>query len=219
MPPLNFLENSVTFPIPSVSNQVKAGEIKTKTDCKSEVTTLDDNRIIEMYFARDERAIEETKTSYGRLIFSVALGILSSVPDSEECENDTYLRAWNSIPPTRPEYFSAYLCKITRNLALNRIRDGKRRLNVDFILDELDGAIPDTGGDITEAMVIRDGLNEFISSLDVTKRRIFLKRYFYMQEVKEIARDMQITAGSVKVTLFRVRRELRDFLEEKGIVI
>ena len=87
---------------------------------------MDDNKIIELYFARDERAIEETRTSYGRLIYSVAYNILDSAPDSEECENDTYLRTWDSIPPTRPSILSAYLSRISRNLALNRLRDEKR---------------------------------------------------------------------------------------------
>ncbi len=182
---------------------------------------MDDKRIIELYFARDERAIEETKASYGRLIYSIALAILNSHPDSEECENDTYLRAWESIPPTRPSFFSAYLGRIARNLALNRLRDDKRRkpLGMVLIFEEMADAIPDTEGDITEEVALRDALNEFLASLDKTKRQIFMKRYFYMREVKQIAREMGITAGSVKVCLYRVRKELRDYLESRGIVI
>ena len=84
---------------------------------------MDDSKIIELYFARDERAITETRTSYGRLLMAVAMGILHDSIDSEECESDTYLKAWQTIPPTRPNYFSAFLTKITRNLAINRLRD------------------------------------------------------------------------------------------------
>ena len=85
--------------------------------------TLDDNSIIDLYFARDEQAIEETRANYGRLIYAVAYDILRDDPDSEECESDTYVRTWNAVPPTRPQFLSSFLCKITRNLALNRARE------------------------------------------------------------------------------------------------
>lgn len=182
---------------------------------------MNDERIIELYFERDERAIDETKTSYGRLIYSVAYGILESPPDSEECENDTYLRTWESIPPTRPNYFSAFLSKITRNLALNRLRDNKRRrpLGAELVYEEISEAIPDLRGEVTEEIALRDAINDFLASLDKTKRQIFMKRYFYMRQIKDIAREMGISTGSVKICLYRVRGELRDFLESRGIVI
>lgn len=182
---------------------------------------MDDNKIIELYFARDERAIEETRASYGRLILSVAMKILSNSQDSEECENDTYLRTWESIPPTRPNIFSAYLAKIARNLALNRLRDEKRRrpLGAELVFEELAEALPDTEGDITDNIALRDAINDFLASLSITNRRIFVKRYFYMRGVGEIAREMGISAGSVKITLWRVRKLLREYLEVRGIVI
>ena len=180
---------------------------------------MDDKRIIALYFARDEKAIEETKLSYGRLLFSIAENILHSTPDSEECESDTYLAAWNSIPPTLPNILSAYLAKITRNLALNRLRDRGRRIETQLLFEEIAEAIPDTSGDITEDMELRDALNEFIGGLDKTKRKIFVGRYFYMRSVKEIAREVAMTEGSVKVTLTRVRKMLREYLTERGIVI
>ena len=98
---------------------------------------VDDKNIIDLYFARDEQAIAETQTKYGRLLLSVAMNILHSSPDSEECESDTYLRAWNAIPPTIPQILSAYLAKITRNLALNRLRDGRRRLEAELVYEEI----------------------------------------------------------------------------------
>ena len=185
----------------------------------SEVRTLEDKEIIDLYFARDEQAIEETKTSYGRLILSVARDILGDELDSEECESDTYVRTWNALPPERPNFFSAFLCKITRNLALNRVRDGKRRPNVDFILDEISEAIPDVSGDITEDIALRDALNDFLEGLPNTKRIIFIKRYFFMREIRDIARELGITVSGVKVSLSRTRKELREFLEERGIVV
>ena len=182
---------------------------------------MDDKGIIELYFERDERAIEETRSSYGRLIYSVAYNILESAPDSEECENDTYLRTWENITPTRPSYFSAFLSKISRNLAINRLRENKRRrpIGAELIFEEMADALPDTRGDITEDIELKDAINDFLASLDKTKRQIFMKRYFFMRDIKEIAREMNITAGSVKITLYRVRNELRDFLERRGIVI
>lgn len=182
---------------------------------------MDDSRIIELYFARDERAITETRTSYGRLLMAVAMGILHDPIESEECESDTYLRAWQAMPPTRPTYLSAFLSKITRNLAINRLRDRSERrpLGPELIYEEIAEAIPDTTGDITEDIALRDALNEFLAGLDRTKRQIFVRRYFYMREIKEIAKEMHLTSGSVKVALYRVRGQLRDFLTERGIVI
>lgn len=182
---------------------------------------MDDSKIIELYFARDERAIEETKASYGRLLFSVAMTVLRDPIDSEECESDTYLMAWKSIPPTRPTYFSAFLTKITRNLAINLLRKNQRRapLGPELIFEEIAEAIPDTTGDITETLELRAALNDFLESLDKTKRQIFVRRYFYMRELKVISREMGMTLGSVKISLHRVRGELRDFLESRGIVI
>ena len=182
---------------------------------------MDDSRIIELYFARDERAIEETKASYGRLIYSVALAILDNRSDSEECENDTYIRTWESIPPTRPTYFSAFLSKVARNLALNRLRRESSRapLGTELIYEEMAEVLPDSVGDITEDIELRDAINDFLSSLNKTKRQIFMKRYFYMRDIRTIAREMGVTVRGVKVTLHRVRNELRDFLESRGIVI
>lgn len=182
---------------------------------------MDDNRIIELYFARDESAIEETKARYGRLIYSVAYGILLSEPDSEECENDTYLRTWESIPPTRPDYFSAFLSRIARNLALNRLRDEKRRrpLGMELVYEELGEMIPQSDGDMTDDIILKDAINDFLTSLSKTKRQIFMKRYFYMRDINTIAREMGITKSGVKVSLHRIRDELRSFLTDRGIVI
>ena len=182
---------------------------------------MDDSKIIELYFERDESAIQETKISYGRLLLSVAMAILCDKPESEECENDTYMRAWENIPPTRPSYLSAYLSAITRNLALDRVRkkQSARPLGTALILEELSEVISDNGADPVEEIELRDALNAFLESLSITKRQIFMKRYFFMRSVKEIAKETGMTVGGVKVTLVRVRRELRDFLESRGIVI
>ena len=188
---------------------------------RREVMSMDDKAIIELYFARNEQAIEETRLKYGRLINSVAFDILRLSEDTEECENDTYFRTWRSIPPTIPTFFSAFLCKIARNLAINRLREGKRNLNMwsDVIFDEIANSLPSTEGDITDDIVLRDALNDFLESLGKTKRLIFMKRYFYMREIKVIAKETGVSVASVKTTLFRLRAELREFIESRGIVI
>ena len=180
---------------------------------------MEDSRIIELYFARDERAIEETKLKYSRLLLSVADSILSDRSLAEECESDTYLRAWNSIPPTRPTYFSAYLTRIARNFALNRLRGNRRNSTpeMNLILDEIAEIIPDKTGDIAESIDIKDAMNDFIRSLDATRRRIFIQRYFYMLSVKEIAIEQGIPVGTVKSILSRTRKMLYKHLTERGI--
>lgn len=182
---------------------------------------MEDSRIIELYFARDERAIEETRLKYSRLLLSVADSILGDRLQAEECESDTYLSAWNSIPPTRPTYFSAYLTRITRNFALNRLR-GKRRNSppeMNLILDEIAEIIPDEAGDIAESIDIRDAMSDFVRGLDITRRRIFIQRYFYMLSVNEIAIEQGLPLGTVKSILSRTRKMLYKHLTERGIKI
>lgn len=182
---------------------------------------MEDSRIIELYFARDERAIEETKLKYSRLLLSVAENILGERPLAEECESDTYVSAWNSIPPTRPTYFSAYLTRITRNFALNRLRGNRRNSppEMNLILDEIAEIIPDEAGDIAEGIDLKDAMTDFVRSLDVTRRRIFIQRYFYMLSVKEIAIEQGLPLGTVKSILSRTRKMLYKHLTERGIYL
>ena len=182
---------------------------------------MEDRKIIDLYFARDEMAIEESRLKYGRLLFSIANSILNSRHESEECENDTYYRAWSSIPPTLPASLSAYLSKITRNIAINRYRHNKRRRSaeMDIILDELSEVVPATEADPTEQIALRDALEDFVGGLDLTKRLIFLKRYFYMISIRDIALDMSLGVGTVKSHLSRTRIALHKHLTERGITV
>ena len=182
---------------------------------------MEDKKIIDLYFASDEMAIEESRLKYGRLLLSIANSILNSRHESEECENDTYYRAWSSIPPTVPDSLSAYLSRIIRNLAINRYRRNKRQRSaeMDIILDELSEVIPEAQADPTEQIVLRDALEGFVRGLDLTKRLIFLKRYFYMMSVKDIALDMSVGVGTVKSHLYRTRISLQKYLTERGISI
>ena len=181
---------------------------------------MDDSKIIEMYFARDEQAIEETKLKYGRLLISVARKILGSEDDSRQCESDTYLKTWNSIPPLRPRHFSAFLTKIARNTALTHLRDMKRHgpPELTLIAGELEEVVSD-GDELVDGVALREALSDFVMGLDTTRRRAFVQRYFYMMSHREIAFDLGLTVGTVRVMLFRTREALRNYLIERGIEV
>lgn len=186
---------------------------------------MDAQQIVELYWARAEHAITETTQKYGRYCHSIAFNILHNDEDSEECVNDTYLNAWNSIPPHRPAVLKAFLGKLTRNLALNRYKQctAEKRGNgqIPLILDELHECLPaaENTERILDDMVLTDVLNRFLASLPVEQRRIFMRRYWYMRSVKEIAADYGLSESKVKMSLLRARNELKRRLEKEGITI
>ena len=186
---------------------------------------MDDDRILALYFARDPDAIRLTDETYGAYLTSIAANILPSHQDAEECVNDTYLRAWNAIPPQCPRIFRAFLAKITRNLSLNRhqANHAQRRggQQITLALDELAECV--SGQDDVEQILDRkalpEALNGWLSALPPLKRRIFLRRYWYFDSVKEIARRTGLTQTHVSVMLHRLRHDLRTFLTERGFHI
>ena len=183
---------------------------------------MEDNKIIELYFSRNEEAIAKTKEKYGKLLFGLSYGILHSEQDAEECVSDTYMRAWQSIPPTRPSHLSAFLSKIIRNVSITKYRENKKRrsiISTELILDEMLECIPDNRCDEVDDIALRDALNGFLAGLDKNKRIIFVKRYFYMKSTKDIAEDMGMRSGAVKTTLSRTRSLLREYLEREGVNI
>ena len=185
---------------------------------------MEDSKIIELFWERSENAISEADAKYGKYCYAIAYNILYSEPDSEECVNDTYLHAWNAIPPQRPQMLSAFLAKITRNLALMRYRAGHREKRgagqLPIALDELRDCLPDAaGGSITDAVVIREALNRFLHHLPETSRRIFLQRYWYVRSIPEIAQELGMKESRVKMTLLRTREKLREHLAREGIEI
>ncbi len=186
---------------------------------------MEDSKIVEMYLNRDENAIGETKQKYGRYCRYIAYNILNSSLDSEECENDTYLATWNSIPPSKPKSLRAYVGKIVRNIAINRYNANKakkRNDNIEIALEELSEAIPDVSTDgraITDELTLKYALNAFVGSLKQETREIFVRRYWYLSSIKEISLDYGISESKVKVTLLRTREKLREFLGKEGIVI
>lgn len=186
---------------------------------------MQDERIIRLYFQRSEDAVKETEKKYGRYCHRIAFNILHSDTDSEECVNDTYLRAWNSIPPTRPAKLSAFLGRITRHLALNRYEKSAAKKrgggNVAAVLDELSECIPDASAsqDITQEFIITETLNRFLADLPEQSRIVFVRRYWYLSPIKEIAHDYAMGESKVKMILLRTRNELKQLLEEEGIIV
>ncbi len=184
---------------------------------------MDEKQIIDLYWTRSERAIEETARKYGKFCFQIAYNILANRQDSEECVNDTYLQTWNAIPPRRPNKLSAFLGKITRNLALKtyeRYTAQKRGGGqVVLALEELAECIPDPRSleqQVSER-VLADKLNLFLAGLSAESRKIFMRRYWQLCSVKEIAAVYGISESKVKMSLMRTRGKLRSFLEQEGI--
>ena len=180
---------------------------------------MEDHQIIELYFARDELAIEETAKRYGGVCMQVSMDILQDRMDAEECVSDTWLQTWRTIPPQRPTILKAFLCRITRNLSINRLRERKakrRDRDMTLSLEELEGvlSIPE---DKSEGL--SELISEFLRSLDREDRLLFMGRYWHGQSVKELADRMGLSANAATVRLHRIREELRDFLTEWGITV
>lgn len=184
---------------------------------------MDDLQIIELYFARDEHAIKETDRKYGKLCFRVAKNLLSNNEDSEECVNDTYLTVWNKIPPTRPSNFTAFICKITRNLSLKKMELSnamKRSADAVISLSEIEATLPDD----SIAPSIEDGeigklISKFLWSEKELDRNIFLRKYWFFDSISDIAEQYSMNENTVKSVLFRSRNRLRDYLRKEGIEI
>lgn len=186
---------------------------------------MNDQKIMELYWERKEAAIAATSEKYGRVCHAISYNILHNREDAEECVNDTWYHAWRSMPPKRPERLSAYLGKITRNLSINRFRRysaRKRGLGQTMlVLSELADCIPAGGGveEAVEEMALVDAIEMFLYGLTEQKRNIFIRRYWYLTPVKEIARIYGMSEGRLTSMLFRMRRELKGHLEKEGIVV
>lgn len=186
---------------------------------------MEDSQIVRLYFERSEDAISQTAAKYGSYLHSIAFHILNNREDSEECVNDTYWKAWDVIPPRRPAKLAAFLGKISRNLSLDRYRHytAEKRGGSEFsaALDELGECIPSGNDpdDCLEKMILVDALNRFLSSLPSEHRIIFMRRYWYISTIKEIANDYGITESKVKMSLLRSRNQLKTVLEKEGIAL
>lgn len=186
---------------------------------------MKDTEILDLYWNRDERAIAETQNAYGSYCYSIAWRILYDREDADECVNDTWLRAWNAIPPGRPGRLALFLGTITRNLSIDRwkgrrsMKRGKGEMSVS--LDELAECIPDTNSteDAVETAELQRLINAFLHTLPERDCNIFLRRYWYVEEYAAIAARYSMNLNTVKTSLFRTRARLREYLEREGVVV
>lgn len=178
--------------------------------------------IIDLFIDRDEKAILYTSQQYGSKLRQVANRIVNDETIAEECENDTYLRAWNSIPPHEPrDYFFPFLAKITRFIALDRYKESQRQKRSAEIVEltaELQAILPskDSTASEAEGNQLSSVVSDFLRTQSEEKRNVFLRRYWYMDSIAEIAKRYRMTEGKVKTILFRERNELQKYLEKEG---
>ena len=184
---------------------------------------MEDNQIINLYFDRSEQAIKETDTKYGGYCYSIAYNILTNQEDAEESVSDTYLSAWNSMPPRRPPALAAFLGKITRNISIDRWRKYRAfkrgEGQIEIALEELSECV--SGMESAEDTAIRKevlaSINRFLGTLKDTERSVFLCRYWYLDSTEEIAEKSGFTVSKVKSMLFRIRKRLYAQLQEEGL--
>ncbi len=186
---------------------------------------MDDKGIIELYFSRNEKAIEESNLKYGNYCYGIAYNILCDKLDSEECVNDTWLKVWNTIPPQYPNYFKLFLAKITRNLSFDKLREKnseKRGGGGGFVaFEEMEEFLSDTC-DVSQEAERKEFvkmLNNFLYSLSARECNIFIRRYFYMASTADIAEMYKLKESNVLVILSRTRKKLRETLEKEGYII
>lgn len=186
---------------------------------------MKDAKIVELYWNRDEAAIAATAESYGNYCYSIAYHILQSPEDAQECVNDTYWKAWLSIPPQRPSRLATYLGKITRNLSLDRLK----RLNaqkrgkgqVELVVTELESCIPAVNGaeQIVDEIVLTNAINQFLREQPRTERNIFVGRYWHLYSIAELAQAYGMRESKIASLLFRMRSKLKHHLEKEGISV
>lgn len=184
---------------------------------------ITEERLVELFFDRSENAVAELSNQYGGQCMTLASRLLRDPRDAEECVSDAYLAVWNTVPPNRPENLRAYLLRILRNLAVKRYRKNtaeKRNPRYEVSLDELAEWIPDDcGGEkAVESAELADALNGFLASLNTVNRVIFLRRYWFADSCAEIAARVGLREKNVTVRLTRLRKQLKTYLKDKGVI-
>lgn len=184
---------------------------------------MDDEKILELFFERSQLAIEELDAKYGRLLRKFSFNILGSTADAEECVNDSYLGAWNAIPPARPNPLLAYLCKIVRNISLRRYynnRKAERNSVFEVTLDEIGEIVSgeNTAEKASETKELSMAIGTFLDSLTKENRVIFMRRYAFCDSYKDIGALMNLSEKNVSVRLVRIRKELKNYLERNELL-
>ncbi len=185
---------------------------------------MDDSKIIELFYERSEQAIVELSKKYGDTCHKIAFNILKNDLDAQECVNDTYLGAWNNIPPQRPNPLRAYICRIARNIAIKRYHQNtakKRNSYYDVALDELEDYLSSGASveDEVSTAELTKMIDDFLDGLDKTNRVMFVRRYWFSESVSEIAALFNMNSHTVTVRLSRTRERLRRYLIERGVTI
>lgn len=184
---------------------------------------MTDGEIVKLFWKRNENALELTRTKYGSYCRSIAFNILRNGEDAEECVNDSLLNAWNSIPPNKPRNLRTYMGKLVRNVSINRFEhySAKKRggTQTELVLSELECCLPDdsTVAQSVDAEMINECINTFLKKQPKQKRIIFVRRYWYLSSIKEIANEFSMTESKVTSALFRMRKELKEILEKEGV--
>lgn len=185
---------------------------------------MEDEKIIELYFERNESAISETAEKYGNYLYKIAFNILSDNEDSEESVNDTYMSAWNTIPPEKPNVFSAFLSKITRYISLNRYRAGKAEKRgggeIDAAFEEIEECVPDKSDiyDEIETKELAEVISDYLKKLPETERKIFVCRYYYLDSLSDISEQFGFSQSKVASMLHRTRKKILSHLEKEGVL-
>ena len=180
---------------------------------------MTDDKIVALYWARSEDAIKETEKAYGSYCYYIAFHILHEKQDANETVNDTYLKAWQNMPPQKPNPLKAFLGRITRQLSINRLEKRnatKRGGEYALSLDELENVIGDNTQDMADQVALSEALTRFLYALPITQRRIFVRRYWYFESINEIASTFSISESKVKSMLMRLRKKLKQHLEQEG---
>ncbi len=186
---------------------------------------MKDNEIIELYWNRNESAIAATAERYGNYCYAIAFQILQSPEDAQECVNDTYWKAWQSIPPHRPAQLATYLGKITRNLSIDRLKrhnaQKRGKGQAESALQELEGCIPAANGleQIVDEIVLTNAINQFLRRQSAIRRNIFVGRYWHLYSIADLARAYGMRESKIASLLFRMRNNLKAYLEKEGISV
>lgn len=184
---------------------------------------MDDSKIIRLFFTRTDSAITALSEKYGSRLHRIATNILNDPQDAEEAVNDTYLALWNRIPPEQPEPLSVYVCRVARNIALKQLRTStaqKRNSHYDLSLDELSDCLPDnTLEEALDARALGCAINCFLDTLQKEHRILFVRRYWFGDSIRQIARELGLKENTATVRLHRLRTELKDYLYKEGIFL
>ena len=177
---------------------------------------MDDEKIVALFYERDEQALLQTQKKYNTYCLAIAQRIVGSHEDAEECVNDAYHRAWETIPPEKPQLLSSYIGLLTRRISLNKARANRAAKRgggeLLLILDELQECIPDAAGEQVDDFVVRDALNAFLAMLPPKTRVVFMRRYWHAQSAAEIAKDCGMSVSAVNTLLHRTRKQLEEHL-------